>query len=251
MIATGAIWHDWAHAALDLLLPRACVVCHRLNERGDRGLACARCWNRIVTLPAPRCDRCGHPVGPRRCRWCDLLPAFVRSARSVCWIDGGTGAEIVHQLKYGGWHALAVAMATRMARVTWPEDVVRERTALVPVPLASARQRERGFNQSERLAATLAHAWDIPVWNDVLVRARSTDTQTRLTPEQRRGNVSGAFRAVSTARPRLRGAHLVLVDDVVTTGATLVECASALIDGGARITSFVTFGRAPATGDNR
>ena len=136
-----------------------------------------------------------------------------------------------------------------MARIAWPQDVVRERTALVPVPLASARQRERGFNQSERLAAALAVAWDVPVWNDVLVRTRSTDTQTRLTPEARRRNVSGAFRAVSTARPRLRGAHLVLVDDVVTTGATLVECASALVDGGARITSFVTFGRAPATGD--
>lgn len=166
-------------------------------------------------------------------------------------MDDGTGAEIVHQLKYGGWHALAEGMATRMARVTWPEDVVRERTALVPVPLASERQRDRGFNQSERLAATLALAWDIPVWNDLLVRTRSTGTQTRLTPEERRHNVSGAFRAVSTARPRLCGAHLVLVDDVVTTGATLVECASALIDGGARITSFVTFGRARASGDSR
>jgi ComF family protein len=140
-------------------------------------------------------------------------------------------------------------MAARMARMTWPDDVARERTALVPVPLASSRQRERGFNQSQRLAESLANTWRIPVWNDVLVRARSTDTQTRLTPEERRRNVSGAFRAVPTARLRLRGSHVVLVDDVVTTGATLVECASALIDGGARITSVVTFGRAPAAGD--
>jgi ComF family protein len=173
----------------------------------------------------------------------------VRAARSVCWIDGGSGAEIVHQFKYGGWHALAEPMAARMARTTWPEDVVRERTALVPVPLAGARQRERGFNQSERLSVALARDWNRPVWNDVLVRTRSTDTQTRLTPDARRSNVSGAFRAVSAARARLRGAHLVLVDDVVTTGATLVECASALIDGGARIISFVTFGRAPGAGD--
>ncbi len=250
MIAAAAIWHGWAHAALDLLLPRACVVCHRLNDRGDRGLVCARCWNRVVALPPPRCDRCGHPVGPRRCTWCDLLPAFVRSARSACWIDGGRGAEIVHQLKYGGWHALAGPMAARMARLAWPDDVVRERTALVPVPLASSRQRERGFNQSERLAEELAKAWRIPVWNDVLVRERFTDTQTRLTPEERRRNVFGAFRAVSATRRRMRGAHLVIVDDVVTTGATLVECASAVIDGGARIASFVTFGRAPATGDS-
>lgn len=89
------------------------------------------------------------------------------------------------------------------------------------------------------------------MWDDVLMRARVTETQTRLTPEARRRNVFGAFRAIADARARLRGAHVVLVDDVVTTGATLTECASALLDGGARIVSFVTFGRAPASGDHR
>jgi ComF family protein len=244
-------WRGWAQAALDFLLPCACVVCGRLNDPSDRGLACARCWNRLVILPAPRCERCGHPLGPRRCTWCDLLPAYVRCARSVCWVDGGTGSALVHELKYGGWHALATPMAERMARLRWPDDVMRERTALVAVPLAGTRERERGFNQSARLAHALASHWHIPVWADVLVRSRSTETQTRLTPEARRHNVSGAFRAVAGTRARLRGAHVVLVDDVVTTGATLVECASALLDGGARIVSFVTFGRAPAGGDRR
>lgn len=140
-------------------------------------------------------------------------------------------------------------MADRMARLQWPDDVVRERTALVAVPLAGARERERGFNQSARLAHALARHWRTPVWEDVLVRSRATETQTRLTPEARRRNVSGAFRAVAGTRARLRGAHVMLVDDVVTTAATLVECASALLDGGARIVSFVTFGRAPASGD--
>jgi ComF family protein len=244
-------WRGWAQAALDLLLPRACVVCGRLNDRGDDGLACARCWNRVVALPAPRCERCGHPVGARRCTWCDLLPAYVRCGRSVCWIDRGSGAGLVHELKYGGWHALAEPMASRMARLPLPDDVVRERTALVAVPLAEARQRERGFNQSACLAEALARHWEVPVWEDVLTRTRVTETQTRLTPERRRRNVSGAFRAVAGTRARLRGAHVILVDDVVTTGATLVECASALLDGGARIVSFVTFGRAPASGDSR
>ena len=251
MIAIGGTWRSWADAALDLLLPRACVVCGRLNDPADRGVACARCWNRVVPLPSPRCERCGHPRATRRCTWCDLLPAFVRCGRSVCWIDRGSGAALVHELKYGGWHALAEPMAARMARLDWPDDIVRERTALVAVPLAGARQRERGFNQSARLAHVLARYWKIPMWDDVLVRARVTETQTRLTPEARRRNVSGAFRAVGGTRARLRGAPLVLVDDVVTTGATLAECASALLDGGARIASFVTFGRAPAIGDHR
>jgi ComF family protein len=180
-----------------------------------------------------------------------LLPPFVRCGRSVCWIDRGAGASLVHELKYGAWPALAVPMAARMARLQWPDDVVRERTALVAVPLAGARERERGYNQSSRLAHELARHWRVPVWDDVLVRSRATETQTRLTPEARRHNVSGAFRAVAGTRARFRGAHLVLVDDVVTTGATLVECGAALLDGGARIVSFVTFGRAPASGDRR
>jgi ComF family protein len=166
-------------------------------------------------------------------------------------VDRGTGAAIVHELKYAGWHGLATAMAERMARLTWPDDVVRERSALVAVPLAGTRERERGYNQSARLAQELALRWSVPVWPHVLTRARATETQTRLTPEARRRNVSGAFRAVPGTRTVLRGAHLVLVDDIVTTGATLVECASALLEGGARIVSFVTFGRAPASGDRR
>lgn len=139
-------------------------------------------------------------------------------------------------------------MAERMARLVWPRDVVDERAAVVPVPLAPARARERGYNQSELLARRLARCWGVPVWTDCVVRARATTTQTRLTPDERRRNVCGAFRAVPGA-VNFRGAHLVLVDDVVTTAATLNECASALHDAGARIVSYVTFGRAPALGD--
>jgi ComF family protein len=134
-----------------------------------------------------------------------------------------------------------------MARCDWPGDVIEERTALVPVPLARDRLRERGFNQSELLAATLSAHWNVPVWSDVLERARRTVTQTQLTPDQRRHNVRGAFRA--TSKRMLRGGHLIVVDDVVTTAATLNACATALLAGGARIVSFVTFGRAPALGD--
>ncbi|MDB4892379.1 MAG: hypothetical protein JWL61_4234 [Gemmatimonadetes bacterium] len=139
-------------------------------------------------------------------------------------------------------------MARRMAALRFPADVERERAALVPVPLAKSRQRERGYNQSEELARVLSHFWGVPLRTDLLARGRATATQTRLTPGERRRNVSGAFRA-SADRASLRGLHLVLVDDVVTTAATLNACAAALHDGGARILSFVTFGRAPALGD--
>ena len=138
-------------------------------------------------------------------------------------------------------------MGARMSRLAWPPDVVAERAALVPVPLSAKRERERGFNQSARLADALGARLDLDVWQ-ALVRTHFTSSQTRLTPEERLRNVSGAFR-VTGDPARLRGAHLVLVDDVVTTAATLNACAAALFAGGTRIISYVTFGRARLPGD--
>lgn len=238
-----------AAAFADFVLPRACTVCERALDRGEHGLVCGRCWALLPGLPWPRCDRCGHPTYGEKCRWCELLPPFVRAARSVAWAAGHVGLGVVHALKYGGWHRVAGEMAARMARCDWPRDVADERTAIVPVPLSAKRERERGYNQSERLARGLAAAWRIPVWTDVLARTRHTETQTRLAPDERFRNVTGAFSAPPPARDSLRGAHVVLVDDVVTTAATLNACAAALCAGGARIVSFVTFGRAPALGD--
>ena len=240
-----------AAAALEFLLPAACPVCDRPLDAGEREVVCGRCWTRVAALPHPQCERCGHPCRGATCAWCALLPPFVRAARSFCWTHVGTGSAIVHAIKYAHWHAIAAGMAARMARLGWPRDVIEERAAVVPVPLARSRARERGFNQSERLAVALAPRWSVPVWTDVLARTRMTTTQTRLTPEEGLANVSNAFRVNDGARvsARVRDAHLVLVDDVVTTGATLNACAAALIAGGARVVSYVTFGRAPSGSD--
>jgi ComF family protein len=239
-------------ALLDLLLPPACAICGRPRANHERELVCGACWLRAAELPRPRCDRCGHPINPRRptspCVWCPLLPSYVRAVRSSFALPGGAAESIVHALKYDGWSALGGAMARRMATLRFPPDVERERAALVPVPLAPARQRERGYNQSEALAAGLGQLWNVPVRTDLLARTRATATQTRLTPGGRQRNVANAFRSLAD-RGSLRGLHLILVDDVVTTAATLNACAAALHDGGVRIVSFVTFGRAPALGD--
>jgi ComF family protein len=238
-----------ARIALDFLLPPTCVSCERLLDDGERGLVCGRCWVRLAPLPSPQCPRCGHPWLRSSCSWCELLPPYVGAARSVCWTHKGTGSAIVHALKYGGWHAVARDMAERLARLSWPSEMREDHRVLLPVPLSPSRARERGFNQSERLAHFLAARWQVPVWLDVLERARSTETQTRLTQEERLANVSGAFRVRDATR--LRDAHVILVDDVVTTAATLNACAAALSTGGARTLSYVTFGRAPAASDRR
>ncbi len=218
-------------------------------EPGEKGIVCGHCWSRVHELPHPQCTRCGHPVGRHTCRWCDLLPPFVRAARSWCWMGSGTGEKIVHALKYDGWRRVAEAMALRMARVAWVPDVVEERSALIPVPLSRTRVRERGFNQSAEIARALAPLWGIEAREDLLLRAASTTSQTQLTPGERKSNVAGAFAVPDSARARLRGAHVVMVDDVITTGSTLHACASALFAAGARTISYMTFGRAPASGD--
>jgi ComF family protein len=242
-------------AALDLLLPRVCAACERPMDSLECGLVCTLCWSRLATIPAPTCNRCGHPTAGRECRFCDSLPPFVRCARSACWVPHGVGSAVVHALKYHGWTGAAGGMAARMARLHWPRDVLTERAAIIPVPLSSARERERGFNQAALLAHALAPAWRIPVWADALARTRATRTQTRLTPGERSANVRDAFEVPEGrlkfhgARERMRGLHLVLVDDVLTTGATLNACAAALFTAGARTISYVTFGRARASGD--
>ena len=227
----------------------ACVSCGATVRRAADGIVCGPCWARLARLSEPQCGRCGHPSLGRACRWCEALPPYVRAVRSHCWVHRGTGAALVHALKYDGWSAVSGGMAARVAQLAWPRDVVEERGLVVPVPLAPARLRERGYNQSALIARALARSWGVAMGERVLVRTRATPSQTRLTPAQRVRNVSGAFRVPGDARADLRGAHVVLVDDVVTTAATLVACAAALHEGGARVVSCATFGRAPAIGD--
>ncbi len=235
--------------ALDLLLPRACVSCDQLLSHRETGVVCSLCWARVARLASPQCERCGHPLASDQCGWCDLLPSFIRAVRSYCWMPAEPASSVVHALKYGGWPKTADQMADRMSHLSWPRDVIEERTALVPIPLSSARKRERGYNQSALLAAGLSKRWRVPVWENLVVRSRETRSQTQLTPEQRLGNVAGSFQIAADKPAEMKGAHVVIVDDVVTTAATLNECARVLYDSGARIISYVTFGRAHASGD--
>jgi ComF family protein len=140
-------------------------------------------------------------------------------------------------------------MAERMVRTGGDLCADLAPPSFVPVPLAESRLRERGFNQSERLASALAARTGGRVITDALVRIRPTPTQTQLTPAERVVNVHGAFAVPRGRHAAIRGRALVLVDDVLTTGATLNACADALLTGGAKQIRYWTFGRARAVAD--
>ncbi len=238
---------------LALALPRVCVVCDARMPAGRRALVCDDCWTAVPVLEGPGCPRCGHPepFGGGTCAFCPVLPSSLAWGRSWCWVPEAPAGPIVHALKYHGWPAVADEIATRLAALERPPSPPGLATVLVPVPLAAARRRERGYNQSELLARALGRRWGLPVRPQAVVRTRATQAQARLTGAERRANVHRCFAAENGGRfDRL---HVVLVDDVITTGATLAECAAALQDAGAPSIGFVTFGRArlPGTGPQR
>lgn len=237
---------DW----VDALLPPVCVSCGAALLPGEQADGvCSLCWTRAPKLPEPLCRRCGSPrVDPAEegtCQECAAWPAFLVAARAPYVMDGAAAA-VVHGLKYGGWHRVAASMARRMAALRFPERVEADLAAVVPVPLASSRERERGFNQAALLGEAVARLRGLRWEPAALRRTRDTATQTALPPAQRAANVRGAFEATPAARA-WEGAHLLLVDDVLTTGATGVECARALCRAGVRAVSVLTFARAIAT----
>ncbi|HEX7025219.1 MAG TPA: double zinc ribbon domain-containing protein [Gemmatimonadales bacterium] len=218
------------------LLPGECLLCHRHNSPGEQDpLVCAACRQRWSPLPHPQCPRCGQPEMPGiACRVCAGWPEALTGVRSAVWLDP-PARKAVHRFKYDGWWRVAEAMAERMRALVPPGS----RAALVPIPLGASRQRKRGYNQSAVLAEFLGRMSGVPVAAAALRRRRDTATQTALTPEERRANLSGAF--VATGTPPLRP---LLVDDVFTTGATLAEAALALQAAGAREIGGITFARA-------
>lgn len=151
---------------------------------------------------------------------------------------------MVHALKYRGWYSIGRPMAARMAANAPVATANDEIEAVVPVPLTPARRRERGYNQAAVLAEAFATLSTLPYPGDLLQKRPRSGSQTTLHPAERRANVAGAFWVDERRAGPLLARHVLLVDDVWTTGATARACADALLDAGARAVSVLTFARA-------
>jgi ComF family protein len=236
--------------ALDLAFAPICVACRGpIPSRSAERSVCAACWSRARELPLPRCARCWlphrisfHGVEPT-CPACGGIRPAVRFVRAAYLLEGPTRG-IVHALKYRGWYSLAQPMARRMASLDLPTELERDGPIVTPVPLAAVKWRQRGYNQASLLAAECARIRRWRSEESALERTRSAGSQTTLHPGERRANVAGAFRVPASTRSRITAEHVLLVDDVWTTGATALACADALLDAGARAVSVLTFARA-------
>lgn len=234
---------------LDGLLPPVCLVCSRALSRHESRV-CSLCWARAPVQRPPRCPRCGIALpsaggggGATSCTECAAWLPYLRQARAP-FVMAGVASALVHALKYRGWTDLAAEMGARMARQRFSHWIEEELRAVVPVPLSETRARERGYNQAELLAAAVASRRGLPLLTGVLIRTSHTRRQASLSQDERSANVRGVFTVPEGALEGIADTHVLLVDDVLTTGATAQECVRALCQAGARAVSLLTFGRA-------
>lgn len=238
MPSFAAFLHQVSQALLDLVFPPQCAVCHTMGT-----LLCDSCLQQFPHVVDPICDHCGCPINhPGLCAACQISPPAIDGIRSVVMLTDGA-RQAVHRFKYEGASALAAPLAGLMAEYWSCRALPAE--VLVAVPLHIARERERGYNQSYLLAREFGRQVGLPVLNGTLRRVRRTRPQVGLAAAERHANVGGAF---TYCPPRhgsgVDGLHVLLVDDVCTTGATLEACSVALKAAGAASVWGFTLARA-------
>ena len=225
----------------DILLPPLCLGC---GERVTSTVGlCAKCWGRLSFIDAPRCERWGEPfafdAGPdiQSARALAAPPPWQRRRAAVAFAD--RSSRFVHALKYHDRHESAQLMATLMWRAG--RDVLDTAGVIVPLPLHRLRLWRRRYNQAALLAERLARMSGLPIDHDGLARIRATRSQVGLDAGARLRNVRGAFAVPAQTVPKLFGRRVVLIDDVVTTGASAEAATEALLAAGAASVDVVVF----------
>ncbi|HET7491227.1 MAG TPA: ComF family protein [Bradyrhizobium sp.] len=237
----GVLSHA-AKLALNIALPALCISC---REPVDGDGVCAECWARLSFIAPPYCPRLGIPFvydpGP------DMLsmeaianpPAYARARAAVRYDD--VARTLVHALKYQDRTDLAPAMGRWMARAG--RELLDDADVLIPVPLHWRRAWRRRFNQSGALARVIEQQSGVKLAAEALRRIRPTEQQIGLSRTQRASNVQGAFKVASDRQALIAGRRVVLIDDVLTSGATADACARALLRAKAASVDVLVFAR--------
>ncbi len=220
---------------LDRILPPRCTGC-----RAADALFCDRCWERVKWIEPPICRHCGRgmPQETVICGQCYHAPTSLQFIRAAVWF-GRPVRRVIYALKYNGRTTVTPPLAGIMASSwkMWALDV----DLVMPVPLHPDRERERGFNQSALLAEQFATAVGLPTESSGIFRVRPTEQQAKLNRQARISNVAGAFVADPV---HVQGKRVLLVDDVITTGATLEAAAASVLAAGATSVSAYCLARA-------
>jgi len=243
------------------LLPSSCVLCGSPLPQLSSVPICNVCWAEFPVLGGSACARCGDAIGPNGtaytlCRACRMAPpAFTRAV--AYGLYEGRMKEAIHALKYDRLHPAArglgrmLAEAIEQLRGEAPMEML-----VVPIPLHRSKHAQRGFNQARSLArealgclSSSRPDWKLTLASSTLMRLRPTESQAGLSPRQRRMNVHGAFSVSDEEAVRMR--HVLLVDDVLTTGATARAAAQALQEAGAASVWVATLARATRIGPAR
>ncbi|MEM8855045.1 MAG: ComF family protein [Pseudomonadota bacterium] len=240
-VGVGQAFGRWAGTALDLVVPPLCMGCRR--PIADPRTLCGRCWPQLELIAPPICDIMGTPLafdaGPGarapELSWNHPLYDKARAAT----VFGPLSRRLVHQLKYCDVPGVAALMARLMAPAV--VDVTTGADLLLPVPLHRRRLIARRFNQAVQIADALSAHTGLPVARHAMKRVRATPRQVALNRQQRSDNLYNAFKVVD--HDAISGKHIVIVDDVLTTGATADAMAMCLRGAGARSVRVAVFAR--------
>ncbi|MBR4898242.1 MAG: ComF family protein [Prevotella sp.] len=204
----------------DLVAPRACAVCGcRLSP--NESVLCARCH---LHLPLTGFEK--HPDDNEMAQRFWVQIPIERAAALFFYEAQSELARMIYDMKYHHRPDIGESLGRITARLFVAQDFFRDIDAIIPVPLSRWRYWQRGYNQSEEIARGVADVTGLPIYNKVVRRTRFDQSQTRLSPYERRTNTAEAFQLVDG--DKIRGLHLLIVDDIVTTGATILALASEL-----------------------
>lgn len=233
------------NAFLDMLFPPLCHVCHSFIPDAGSLHICPSCYDQLKPLEHPLCTTCGIPFygtgSDHLCGECIKHPPSFEAARAAVAYAGPV-CRLIHAFKYT--HKVNLRRPLALLITHHQKDVASQYRSdlIIPVPLHVKRLRDRGFNQAILLGEVLATQWRLPMERRALRRIRWTEPQINLTATERRENVKGAFAVHDPAR--VAGKRIILLDDVLTTGSTVAECAAVLKKAGAAEVLVVTVARA-------